>query len=793
MVLYPKDILKQLEFDKLLVLLSRHAFGQKAKDELLNLSPTNAIDKIQLTLNQVEEYVLASERGEPIPMSSYENIDEDLYLLKKQGYVLSVESLFRIFQLLKISQSVYEYFNKADASLTINLKQLLSESPHLKSWINQFEKIFDDEGDIKPNASPGLAAVFSKIKSKSRELDQTFRQMLTKYKRAGYLTDSTESLRHGRRVLSVPTENKRKIKGIIHDESATGKTVFIEPEEVLEINNELFNLETEKKQEYYKILKSLCEELHPYTEDISSDYSTLLQLDKIQSRASFASEIGGQKPKLTNQPHLELYKAYHPLLLFKNSAIDEITVPFDLNLLNKNRILVLSGPNAGGKSITMKGVGLLQMMVQCGMLIPASAESKIGIFNQFFTDIGDQQSFEDDLSTYSSRLVNMKNVLEKADEKSLILIDEFGSGTDPKIGGAIAESILKEINHRKSWGVITTHYSNIKFFAYQTSGIVNGSMTFDTDSLRPNYQLKVGKPGSSFAFEIAQKSGIPNRVLKYAKYKTGKNQKSVEQLLVDLQSQQQSLKEQNQLLRNREKELQKLIDQYDNMYKDLEFKKRKFKMESKQKRLLKTNDEQKALQQLVKELKAKESLKKVQEVVKEKSLKQQDLLEEINELKEDIYFSEKVDESLLIEGSFAKLREGGTIGKIVSRKKNNLELSVGSITMRVKVRDVIPCSEPIERKPHKNINADLKQSTVKYENKIDVRGYVVSDAVAVVQEFMDMALINNVLDLTIVHGKGSGALRKAIRKKLKEYKAIKEVLHPKDDYGGEGVTIVKMA
>ncbi len=790
---YPKDIWSQIEFDKLLGLLATYALSEKAKQQILELQPISDFNTIDQDLSQVEEVRLASLRSEHIPFSVYENIDEDLYLLTKEGYVLTQESLLRIHMVLHSAKAIIDFFNDKSFENFPQLKKIISTNPNAQEALIQFDRIFDAEGEIKPNASPELALIYKSIRSKENELNKTFKSLVTRYKKSGYLAESVESMRHGRRVLSVLVENKRRINGVIHDESATGKTVFIEPNEILAINNELFNLEGEKKKEYYKILKGFCDLMRPMVPDIHGDYEMILALDKVLAKAKFAKSMGGVKPMILNKPHLEFYKAYHPLLLLKNNDLNEKTIPFNLHLQSKNRILILSGPNAGGKSITMKAVGLLQIMTQCGLLIPASSESRVGIFKQFFTDIGDQQSIEDDLSTYSSRLVNMREVLAQTNEQSMVLIDEFGSGTDPKIGGAIAESILKEVNHKKTWGVVTTHYSNIKFFAYQTRGILNGSMNFDTDSLVPTYELKVGKPGSSFAFEIAQKSGIPNGILKYAKYKTGKNQKSVEQLLVDLQSQQQKLVEQSETLKQKEKQLQRLMDQYDAMYKDVEFKRRKIKMENKQRKLTKVHDEQKAIEKLVKEMRLKESSETLQSEVKQRAQEQKALVEEINEIKEEIYYNDKVDPADLVVGGYAKLREGGSIGKILRIEKNKIDLAVGAFTMTLKVRDVVPCAEPIEQNSKKAINTSLNKEKGNFETKIDVRGYQISDAVATVQVFMDEALINNAIDLKIIHGKGTGKLRQAVHRKLKEYNAIKSVGHPEDAYGGEGVTLIKLA
>ena len=404
---------------------------------------------------------------------------------------LSIDYYFRDFKRQRTYLQLYEICGAIDID------------PGLSSEI---DRILDDEGNVRPDASIELSQISKRINKKERELDSTFKQVADRAKKSGYLADTVESLRNGRRVLTVSAEHKRKIGGVIHDESATGKTVFLEPIEVQMINNEIVNLYADRRKEIYKILSLLCMHLRPYADALVKVEYIVTQLDIIHAKARLAILLDADKPKVTGKASFGYRAAYNPVLYIKNKKLGIPTIPFDLDLHTPNRILVLSGPNAGGKSVTLKTAGILQLMLQSGMLIPCDPNSKIGIFDSIYTDIGDQKSMEDDLSTYSSRLKNMKYFLENANEKSLILIDEFGSGTDPNVGGAIAESILRQLNFNKTNGVITTHYSNLKYFAFKTKGILNGSMEFDTQSIRPTYHLIVGKPWNSFAYEIAEKT-----------------------------------------------------------------------------------------------------------------------------------------------------------------------------------------------------------------------------------------------------------------------------------------------
>ena len=480
--------------------------------------------------------------------------------------------------------------------------------------------------------------------------------------------------------------------------------------------------------------------------------------------------------------------------MLKNKSQDKKTVPFDLALKGNNRILVLSGPNAGGKSVTMKTVGLQQLMLQSGMLIPSNPESEVGVFKKIFADIGDQQSLDDDLSTYSSRLQNMKVFLDQADENTLILIDEFGSGTDPKIGGAIAEALLREFNFKKVYGLITTHYSNLKMFAFKVKGIVNGSMTFDKDTFSPTFKMKVGRPGSSYAFEIAQKSGLNKKVLNYAKHKTGKNEKAIDELLIDLQREKKELEDKLVEMSGREKKLEKLIKNYDNMSKDLEFKRKKLKLENKEKSLQQSIKENKELEKLVREIREEKNLEKAKLQAAKIKEERQSLNKDVSNLKEEIYYKpiEAGKEKEIKVGDFVKLRTGGASGKVDSIEKGKAIVLMGLMKMTANVRDLIHANEPLDIRSNKSIATDVTKNVANFESKIDLRGLSREEALKLLENFVDKALMSNATQLNIVHGKGNGVLRKAVKQKLREYNAIHEIRHPQQSEGGDGVTIAML-
>lgn len=795
MQLEPKDLYEKLEFDKILHLLEEACLGDLGKAKVQEIKPEVEKVIIERKLGEVNEYKLSIEEKDDFPIGTYSDISEDLRRLEVVDYVLPEEGLQRINRILISIRDIFKFFNGARKKIYPLLYENIRHIPFDEELIQAIDTVIDEEGIIRSDASPALRRIRRSAHSKQIELEKAFRNIIRMYREKGWLTDSVESFRNGRRVLSVPSEHKRKIRGIIHDESTTGKTAFIEPEGVIDINNDIFDLETEEKREIYRILKELSATLRPYC-DLLNKYQILLSVyDLIQAKARLAVQMNANMPKVLEKPHFGIRMGYHPLLYLKNKLIAKATIPFDLMLIKPNRILVLSGPNAGGKSITMKATGLMQLMVQSGMLVPVDPESEMGIFNKIFADIGDQQSIEDDLSTYSSRLRNMRIFLEKADKNSMILIDEFGSGTDPKIGGAIAEAILNNLNYKKVFGVITTHYSNLKIFAFKTIGIVNGSMTFDKDNLAPTYELKVGRPGSSYAFEIAQKSGLDKRVLKYAKHKTGKNEKAIDQLLVDLQREKQELEERLDSMDKQKTKLEKLIKNYEQLHKELEFRRMKFKLESKEQVLQQAAQNNKEFERIIREIREEKNLEKAKKKAAEVKKEKEELVEQVTELREEIYYkptAKEIKEGPIKIGDYVKLRTGGSAGTVESIDKNKAVIQLGLMRVTVNLRDLQHAKAPLEIKSTKSVQTDTFSQSANFESKIDIRGMSMEEAQKVVEDFVDQALISSVDHLRILHGKGNGVLRKAVKMKLKEYDVEMKIYHPEANAGGDGVTLIEI-
>ena len=793
----PTDIYQKLEFDKLLLILEQNCLGELGKDYFKTLKISNQVQVIERQLREATEHAKTYSENHQFPMTAYHEISDDLKMLNIEGYVLSIDSLRNIANILLCIERIYKFFSPKGEKRTLypTLFDIIREVDFDEKLLSEINRVVDEEGNIRPNASPELQRIARLQGSKRQELDKVFRKVATHYASKNWLADNVESFRNGRRVLAVMAEYKRQLRGILHDESATGKTVFIEPEEVIEINNDIFDLEQEYKREIYRILRELSTLLRPYTATLGQYQRIMLRYDVIQAKGQLSYKLQATKPTLVNKPHFNLRKAYHPLLFLKNKREGVPIMPFDLEFKNDTRILILSGPNAGGKSICMKALGLLQLMVQAGMPIPVEEGSEVGVFDRFFADIGDSQSLEDELSTYSSRLQHARNFIEDADDKSLVLIDEFGSGTDPKMGAAIAEAILRELNYKKVFGIITTHYSNLKTFAFNNKGLVNGHMVFNMDSLSPTYEMRIGKPGSSYAFEIATKSGLPQKVINYARRQVGDAEQNFDEMLVELQRERQKLVQAQKLVEDQQKQLDHLIKNYEFAQKELEFGRKKLKLQVKEQELVDMQATHKELQKVLREMREEENkqraMEKAQSLLEKTKIDKKELDEKIEYIREDIYQKYEENENGVIEvGSEVRLRNGGMVGLVREIKKKEAVVELEHITLNVKIRDLVLVINNIELNKSKSIKTDIIKKHAFFEPKLDIRGMRYEDALQVLQDFMDQALIENAQEVEIIHGKGFGVLRKAVKNKLKEYPSISEMRYGDAKGGGDGVTIV---
>jgi DNA mismatch repair protein MutS2 len=560
---FPESALQQLEFDKIKDLLSQHCRTEYAKEKAANLRIHTRLEYIQKELQQANEFKLILDSGGYFPNDFTQNISREIKLLGIPGASLTGDQFMLIRRLAENTNSIFRWFTAEIRETYPGLAQVIDGNYYEKDIKIKIDEILDESGAVKDNASEALGEIRLKLYRKRNELRRIFDRLISKLNKQGYLADIEESFMNGRRVLAVMAEQKRMVKGVLHSESDSRKTSFIEPEETTELNNEIFSLEYEETKEVYRILRMLTQQLNVYAPLLKSYHDIAGEYDFIRAKGKLAVDMNGAYPQLKDRAHIHLIKAYHPLLYLFNKNTGKSTYPTDILLNDEHSILVISGPNAGGKTVTMKTVGLLQVMMQSGLLVLASPDSTMGIFKQILIHIGDTQSIEFELSTYSSHLKNMKHFIENANGKTLFFIDELGSGSDPNLGGAFAEVIMEELAYRHAFGIVTTHYLNLKVMANKVKGIINGAMQFDEEKLLPLYKLQIGKPGSSYTFSIAERIGLDKKLITRARKLVDEDQFRLDKLL-------NSTEQHSQKLETEKQQLDKLLKENEALKKEMQ-------------------------------------------------------------------------------------------------------------------------------------------------------------------------------------------------------------------------------
>ncbi|AEV97413.1 DNA mismatch repair protein MutS [Niastella koreensis] len=562
MKFFPESALSQLEFDKVKALLEEHCKTEYAKSKSQELRIHTRKEFIELELQQSHEYKLLIEHSMYFPNEYVLNLAKELRLLGISGAMLTGEQFIQIRKLAESISNIFRWFD-ADRRLAYPaLVKVIGDTYYEKVIMELIDDVLLENGEVKDNASEDLARIRGSLYRKRTELRRLFDKIVQKLSKAGYTADIDEAFLNGRRVVAIVAEQKRQVKGILHGESDTRRTSYIEPEETIELNNEIYSLENEERREVYRILQQLTAKLAMYAPLLKTWHQVLGEYDFINAKAKLALDMNGNFPMLQDKAHVQLIQAYHPLLYLYHQKSKKTTIPVDVMLDEKRRILVISGPNAGGKTVTMKTVGLSQLMIQSGLLVPAHPNSVFGIFKQLMIHIGDTQSIEFELSTYSSHLLHMKHFIENANGKTLFFIDELGSGSDPNLGGAFAEVIMEELGHKHAMGIVTTHYLNLKVMANKTPGIINGAMAFDEKTLMPLYKLTVGKPGSSYTFSIAERIGLDKRLIDRARALVDEDHFRLDKLLNRAEQDQREIEK-------KEKELTKLIKENEKLQKEM--------------------------------------------------------------------------------------------------------------------------------------------------------------------------------------------------------------------------------
>lgn len=795
-------------------LISEECVSAPAIELVDEMNATSDFRNISRALMRTAEMKTLLESDAGFSLSGLTDTRQWLHHLQTIGTFIEIDELNSLRRCLEIVKRVFGFFNNENEEVSFpELRVLASKLYDITPVMQCIERILTPQGTLKDNASPTLQDIRRQLSTIQSRISSAVRKVISRAATEGYIeADTTPSVRDGRIVVPVAAMNKRRIPGIVHDESASGKTYFIEPAEVVELNNEQRELEINERHEIIRILIDTAGFIRPHIPELKHTFQIITQFDFIRAKALFAIKTGGELPKLQNRSVIEWHDARHPILRLSLEASGRSVVPLDIDLTEQNgRILVISGPNAGGKSVALKTVGINQYMLQCGILPVMSVNSRIGIFDAIFVDLGDDQSIEDDLSTYSSHLRNMKYFLAHGDSRSLVLIDEFGSGTEPQIGGAIAQAMLTEFNNKKMWGVITTHYQNIKQFAQETVGLINGSMVYDRQQMRPTFRLLSGTSGSSFAVEIALRSGIPRSIVDEAERIVGSDYFNLDKFLLDINRDRRYWENKRNEIKRREKHLEEIISQYEENAENLRHQRRIIIDEAKEQAQNIIARSNAAVEQTIRAIREsnadKDETRKVRRLLAEEQVAIAELTEKENKIlkrapkSKNKKVAEKTqqNERPLVVGDHVLLDNQGQPGEILEIIKDKATVSFGLMKISVPLTRL----SLTLRKPQ-NIgqqqNSALSKQTIEatrqrqlsFSNEIDVRGMRADEAIQAITYFIDDALQFNAGRVRILHGTGTGALRVAIRQFLKGVPGVTS-FHDEDvRFGGAGITVVDL-
>lgn len=702
MKLYPESAYIQLEFNKVKDLLANYCQTEHARTKAQQLRIHTRKEFVETELRQSHEFRQLVVNSIYFPNDYILNLAKELKLLSIPGAVLNGEELQLLRKLAESIEKIFRWFDAERKTVYGALARVIENTYYEKVIIELIDEVLDEYGQVKDNASDELKDIRMNLYRKRNELRRLFDKIVSKLNKQGYLAEIEESFMNGRRVLAVFAEQKRTVKGILHGESDSRKTAFVEPEETIELNNTIYELENAERKEVYRILRELTAKLSHYAGLLSVWHSVVGEYDFIRAKAKLAAEIKGEFPLITDKAHVQLRDAYHPLLYLYNQRTGKPTIPVTITLDEAQRILVISGPNAGGKTVTMKTIGLLQMMVQSGLLVPVHPSSQFGIFKQLMIHIGDTQSIEFELSTYSSHLLHMKYFMENGNGRTLFFIDELGSGSDPSLGGAFAEVILQELSKKHAFGIVTTHYLNLKAMAGKTAGIINGAMAFDEKNLQPLYKLLVGKPGSSYTFSIAERIGLHKDLINRARQLVDEDQFRLDKLLnrteQDLQQIEKREKDLAQLVKENErlkKEMQQVMDKEKHLQ-QVELLKEQNKIA--ENRIAYLKDMERKLKQLQIEWRKEENKNKVVKQI-EALLFKKDEKKVVSKMQKkiDSKFSEVGGEIKV--GDKVKMKKNHQVGQVIELRGKRVVVKIGLLPMHVEMKDLVVVQEKKEETP----------------------------------------------------------------------------------------------
>ena len=864
-MIYPNNYEHKIGFDEIRTLLKGHCQSSLGCDMVDEMQFSTDADEVNEWLEQANEFRRLKETTDDFPMQYFFDMRESIARIRLANTHLEESEVFDLRRSLETITNIVNYLNKGNASdiderITYDypaLQRLTTDIMTFPAMIRRIDSILDKYGKVKDGASMTLAGIRHELSKTEGSISRTLYTILHAAQRDGLVDkDAAPTLRDGRLMIPVAPGLKRKINGIVHDESATGKTVFIEPAEVVEANNRVRELEAEERREVIRILTVFTDEVRPHVREILDSYRFLATIDLIQAKSELSKQTKAFEPKVINKPHIDWIHAVHPLLALSLEKQDKKVVPLDISLTSHlspltskaGRLLIISGPNAGGKSVCLKTVGLLQYMLQCGLPIPIGDRSQTGIFEHIMIDIGDEQSIENDLSTYSSHLMNMKQMMRQANERTLLLIDEFGSGTEPTIGGAIAEAMLKQFWKKQAFGVITTHYQNLKHFAEDHEGVVNGAMLYDRHEMQALFQLAIGQPGSSFAIEIARKTGIPEEVIKDASDIVGQDYIQSDKYLQDIVRDKRYWEGKRQTIHQHEKSLEHKIHRYEDELNEIDRQRKEILRKAKEEAEELLRESNKKIENAIREIKEaqaekertrlvreelnafKEELaeidtkdsdeaiaRKIRQIQERKERKEKRRSEKLKEKSEKLEASATDNSQLsalnsqqtpLKPGDTVRIKGLTSVGEVESTDGKMATVIFGGMKTKMRVERLEHAEKPkaqTTKAEERNNQIAGSYATVSRDTRdvidnrklnfrqdLDVRGMRGDEAINAVTYFIDDAILVGMSRVRILHGTGSGILRQLIRQYLATIPNVSAYRDEHVQFGGAGITVVDL-
>lgn len=821
-MIYPSNFEQKTGFDKVRLLVSDKCLSPLGKERVAAMSFSTDYAFISNELDLVDEFVKIQQGETDFPANYFFDVRYSLKRIRPEGTWMDEKELFDLKRSLQTIHDIIRFFQPGeDEEIKYPaLTALAGDILVFPQLVGRIDTILDKFGKVKDSASPELQTIRREMTITMSNISRNLQSILRAAQSEGVVEkDVTPTMRDGRLMIPVAPAFKRKIKGIVHDESASGKTVFIEPESVVEANNRIRELEGEEKREIIRILTDFTNFVRPLVPDILQSYEFLADIDFIRAKALFAIEIQGIRPVVEDKQQLDWARAIHPLLYLSLKKQHKEVVPLDIELTTEKRLLIISGPNAGGKSVCLKTVGLLQYMLQCGLLVPMHESSRTGLFEHLFIDIGDEQSIENDLSTYSSHLTHMKYFVRNCNERTILLIDEFGSGTEPQIGGAIAEALLNRFNQHKSFGVITTHYQNLKHFAEDTPGIVNGAMLYDRHLMQPLFKLAIGNPGSSFAIEIARKIGLPEDVIAEASEKVGMDYINMDKYLQDIVRDKRYWESKRQNIRQREKKLEDIIARYEKDLSEVNSQRKEIVREAKAEASRILSDANARIENTIREIKeaqaekertkqARQELQSFKDSVSDAQEEDDKLARKMAKLKEraerkkqkqKVSAKPVFNRDVIEVGDAVRLKGQTSVGTVMELQEKQATVAFGMIKSTVKL-------DRLEKVSKNQIKKEIQKSTfvseqtsdqmhekrLHFKQEIDVRGMRGEEALQTVTYFIDDAIQVGAQQVRILHGTGTGILRQLIREYLRSVPGVRSFHDEHVQFGGAGITVVEL-